>query len=97
MNLLNQSKRLLLLCTAVSIFFSCTKTEENPGEDAQCELYLIGLSYGCVDNTCNYTATLENNAGSGEFDMTINEATYNHYKAITEQKEANICWEGEIE
>lgn len=97
MNLINLSKRLSLICATGVISFACTKTEDNMGDEAACELYLKGLSYKCVDNTCNYIATLDNASGTGTFELEVNQATYEHYKAVAEQKEANVCWEGEIE
>lgn len=81
---------------AAALLFSCTKTEVN-NEEAACEQYLLGLSYECVDNTCTYTARIENQEGNGEYEMEIDQATYDHYKTEAEQKQENVCWNGVIE
>ena len=97
MNIFKPYKGAALLLGGLLMLASCSKTEDTLGDDAACELYLSGLSYDCTGEVCVYTARLENNEGGGEFDLEITKATYDHYKEIAEQKEANICWEGEVE
>ena len=97
MNLLRLMQHALIAVTATLLIVACTKTEGALGDEASCDLYLKGLNQNCVGETCTYTATLEDNTGNGEFDMEVNKATFEHYKAVAEEKGANVCWEGEIE
>lgn len=85
---------LAITAMAILIFSSCSKTEDTMVNEAACEYYLAGLSYQCNGDTCEYTATLEHDATGAKSEITIDKATYDQYKGISEEQGANICWEG---
>lgn len=91
-NLLKQAYLLPIL--SILCLSSCSKTEDTMENEAACEFYLAGLSYQCNDNSCEYTATLEDDSTGVKSEISIDQATYDHYKAITENQSANICWKG---
>lgn len=91
--------KLLLSFSALTILLltSCSKTEDTMENAAACEYYLAGLSFQCNEDNCEYVATLEHDSSGAKSEISIDKATYDHYKAIADEKGANVCWEGELQ
>lgn len=86
-----------LLCSALFLsVISCSKSLIDE-EAATCETFLLGLNYECADNTCSYTASIENKEGEEPVLIEIDQKTFDHYKSVAEEKKENVCWQGMIE